>query len=49
LLSLCGQPVAAAGAGAFNPAFDITPARLVTAIICEKGIIYPPFEEHWPQ
>jgi len=49
LLSLCGQPVAAAQAGAFNPAFDITPARLITAIICEKGIIYPPLEKHWPR
>jgi len=28
-----------------NPAFDITPAELVTAIITEKGILYPPFKE----
>ncbi|HDQ00415.1 MAG TPA: S-methyl-5-thioribose-1-phosphate isomerase, partial [bacterium] len=27
----------------FNPAFDITPAELITAIVTEKGIIYPPF------
>lgn len=27
----------------FNPAFDITPEHLITAIICEKGIIRPPF------
>lgn len=33
-----------AGSPAFNPAFDITPARLVTAIITEFGIAYPPFE-----
>jgi methylthioribose-1-phosphate isomerase len=25
-----------------NPAFDVTPAELVTAIICEKGIASPP-------
>ncbi len=28
-----------------NPAFDITPAELVTGIITEKGIIRPPFSE----
>jgi methylthioribose-1-phosphate isomerase len=28
-----------------NPAFDVTPARLVTAIITERGIAYPPFKE----
>ena len=28
-----------------NPAFDVTPARYVTAIITERGIAYPPYEE----
>lgn len=28
----------------FNPAFDVTPAEFITAIITEKGIVYPPFE-----
>jgi len=28
-----------------NPAFDVTPARFVTAIITERGIVYPPFED----
>ena len=28
-----------------NPAFDITPAKYVTAIITEAGIAYPPFDE----
>lgn len=27
-----------------NPAFDVTPARYITGIITEKGIVYPPFE-----
>jgi len=27
-----------------NPAFDVTPARYITAIITEKGIAEPPFE-----
>jgi len=29
-----------------NPAFDVTPARYITAIITERGIIYPPYEEN---
>ncbi len=29
----------------FNPAFDITPSELITAIITEKGVIYPPFQK----
>lgn len=33
---------APAGVGAFNPAFDVTPAELVTAIITERGVIRPP-------
>lgn len=28
----------------YNPAFDITPAKYVTAIITNKGIAYPPYE-----
>lgn len=28
-----------------NPAFDITPNRLITAIITERGILHPPFSE----
>lgn len=30
----------------FNPAFDVTPASDITAIITEKGIVYPDFEEN---
>ena len=29
-----------------NPAFDVTPAKYITAIITEKGLVYPPFEEN---
>lgn len=31
------------GVKAYNPAFDVTPHNLITAIITEKGIAYPPF------
>jgi methylthioribose-1-phosphate isomerase len=29
-----------------NPAFDITPSKYISAIITEKGIIYPPYEKN---
>jgi methylthioribose-1-phosphate isomerase len=29
-----------------NPAFDVTPAKFITAIITEKGIVYPPLKEN---
>jgi methylthioribose-1-phosphate isomerase len=29
-----------------NPAFDVTPAKYVTAFFTEKGIVYPPYEEN---
>ena len=29
-----------------NPAFDVTPADNITAIITERGIIYPPYKEN---
>jgi methylthioribose-1-phosphate isomerase len=40
-----GQPVAPAGARAANPAFDVTPARYVTAIISENGVARAPYED----
>jgi methylthioribose-1-phosphate isomerase len=33
------------GVSVRNPAFDVTPAELVTGIICEEGIAYPPYWE----
>jgi methylthioribose-1-phosphate isomerase len=33
------------GATVANPAFDVTPARYITAIITEVGLAYPPFED----
>ena len=42
VLSLAGQPVAAVGAAAWNPAFDVTPAALVDAIVTERGVVLAP-------
>lgn len=40
-----GQQVAPTGVQVANPAFDVTPPELVTAIITERGVIRPPFLE----
>jgi methylthioribose-1-phosphate isomerase len=39
-----GEPVAAPGTAVWNPAFDLTPGELVTAIITERGVIHPPYK-----
>jgi methylthioribose-1-phosphate isomerase len=36
-----GRQTAPEGVGVYNPAFDVTPAELIAAIITEKGIINP--------
>lgn len=36
-----GRQTAPEGVKIYNPAFDVTPAELIAAIICEKGIIRP--------
>ncbi len=41
---LFGTPVAPPGVRACNLAFDVTPARYVTAIITERGVACPPYE-----
>jgi methylthioribose-1-phosphate isomerase len=45
-LQVDGQPVVVEGARARNPAFDITPNRLITGIVTEQGVVYPPFEKN---
>jgi len=40
-----GHQVAPAGTPVQNPAFDVTPARYVTAIITERGVARAPYEE----
>jgi methylthioribose-1-phosphate isomerase len=36
-----GRQTAPDGIAVYNPAFDVTPARLITAIICDRGVIRP--------
>ena len=40
-----GEPVCAAGVRAWNPAFDITPAHLITGLVTEFGVIRSPSRE----
>ncbi len=42
LLAFNGQQVAASGAKAWNPVFDVTPAGLVDAIVTERGVVLQP-------
>ncbi len=44
-----GVPVLAPGAGAWNPAFDVTPAGLIAGIICEKGVVSRPADLPEPE
>ncbi|HEY2441929.1 MAG TPA: S-methyl-5-thioribose-1-phosphate isomerase [Streptosporangiaceae bacterium] len=39
--SYAGTPVAVAGSDAYNPAFDVTPSALVSALITERGVAQP--------
>ena len=38
------QPMAPAGVKCWDPAFDVTDHSLITAIVTEKGVIYPPYD-----
>ncbi|MBO8137414.1 MAG: S-methyl-5-thioribose-1-phosphate isomerase [Desulfotomaculum sp.] len=41
-----GTSVAPTGVKVWNPAFDVTPHELVTAIITERGVVKPPYTEN---
>ncbi|MBI2165495.1 MAG: S-methyl-5-thioribose-1-phosphate isomerase [Chloroflexi bacterium] len=42
---LSGVQVAPTGVDAINMAFDVTPARYITAIITDRGVLHPPYGE----
>lgn len=48
VLEINGKPITI-DVKVLNPAFDITPPDLITAIITEKGIIRPPYPENIPK
>jgi methylthioribose-1-phosphate isomerase len=41
-----GRRTAPEGISVYNPAFDVTPAELITAIVTERGVIHPVDEHH---
>ncbi len=43
-IQLAGERVTPKHAKARNPAFDVTPNRLISGIVTENGVAYPPFE-----
>ncbi len=47
-ISLQGKQIAPEGASARNPAFDITPHRLISGIVTENGVVSPPYQENLP-
>ena len=38
------KPMAPAGVRCWNPAFDVTDHTLITAVVTERGVLYPPFD-----
>lgn len=44
-----GEPIAPENAKARNPAFDVTPNRLLSGIVTENGVVYPPFDINLPK
>ena len=40
------EPMALPEVKCYNPAFDVTDHTLLTAIVTDQGIVYPPFEEN---
>ena len=45
VLSFAGTPTAPAGVGARHPAFDVTPARFISAIVTDQGICRAPYSD----
>jgi methylthioribose-1-phosphate isomerase len=43
--SIAGVQIAPIGVVAAHPAFDVSPAHLISAIITERGVLYPPYRE----
>jgi methylthioribose-1-phosphate isomerase len=44
-----GQRIAPEGTIARNPAFDVTPAELISGIVTEEGVLTAPFEDSLPE
>ena len=40
------KPMAPEGVKTYNPAFDVTDHRYISAVITEKGVVRPPYTEN---
>ena len=40
------KPMAPENIKVYNPSFDVTDNRYITAIITEKGVVYPPYKDN---
>jgi len=45
VVKIKGIQIAPDGIGVAHPAFDVTPAEYVTAIVTDKGVAEPPFTD----
>jgi methylthioribose-1-phosphate isomerase len=45
VVTFAGRELGPQGVKAFNPAFDITPSKYISAIVTEQGIIRPPYKD----
>jgi len=45
ITTIRGIRVAPEGVQVYNPAFDVTPSRYITAIVTEAGVVFPPYQE----
>jgi methylthioribose-1-phosphate isomerase len=46
LTQIGGTSLAPRGVRVFHPAFDVTPSRLITAIVTERGVVRPPYRKN---
>jgi methylthioribose-1-phosphate isomerase len=47
-IQMNGQQVVPTGISARNPAFDVTPCSILSGLITEEGVVYPPYSENLP-
>ena len=45
VVEIAGTPIAPKGIAVRHPAFDVTPARLISAIITDRGVLRAPYDE----
>lgn len=43
------KEMAPSGVKTYNPAFDVTDHKYITAVVTEKGVVYPPYDVNLPK